>query len=129
MNVEEIMASMNRMEKEKERETKLLLRAEWVIGILSLIILFGAIFVATFFDLETLVKIAVIAAGFVICFTVLMFCMKIEQLAGYYECKHCQHKHTPSFWKVFLAMHMGRTRYMKCPECGKRSWQRKRIRK
>ena len=129
MNTEEIMASMNRIEKEKERETKLLLRAEWVIGILSLIALFGAIFVASFFEMKTWIKIAVMAAGFVICIAGLMFCTKIEQLAGYYECKHCQHKYIPSFRKVFLAMHMGRTRYMKCPECGKRSWQKKRVRK
>lgn len=25
----------------------------------------------------------------------------------------------------FFSPHMGRTRYMKCPECGKRSWQKK----
>ena len=30
-----------------------------------------------------------------------------------------------TYWQTNLAMHMGRTRYMKCPECGKRSWQKK----
>ena len=30
---------------------------------------------------------------------------------------------------VFLAMHMNRTRYMKCPECGKKSWDKKVINK
>ena len=30
-----------------------------------------------------------------------------------------------SYWQTNLAPHMGRTRYMKCPECGKRSWQKK----
>lgn len=124
-----MMISAVKTEKEKEKETKLLLKAEWVIGILSLIVLFGAIFIASFFEMKTWIKIAVIAAGFVICFIGLLFCTKIEQIAGYYECKHCQHKYIPSFRKVFFSMHVGRTRYIKCPKCGKRSWQKKRIRK
>ena len=49
----------------------------------------------------------------------------IEQKAGYYECQHCHHRYVPTYWKTNLAMHIGRTRYMKCPECGKRSWQKK----
>ena len=49
----------------------------------------------------------------------------IEQKAGYYECKNCHHRYVPTYWQTNLAMHIGRTRYMKCPECGKRSWQKK----
>lgn len=29
------------------------------------------------------------------------------------------------FMSVYFAMHIGRTRYMKCPHCQKRSWQKK----
>jgi hypothetical protein len=31
----------------------------------------------------------------------------------------------PSFAAVTFAMHMNRTRYLTCPACGKRSWQKK----
>lgn len=55
----------------------------------------------------------------------LFYCIKIEQIAGYYECKECGHKYMPTFKAIFLSMHMGRTRYMRCPECGKKSWQKK----
>ncbi len=27
--------------------------------------------------------------------------------------------------QVYFAMHSGTTRYMKCPKCNKKSWQRK----
>ena len=49
----------------------------------------------------------------------------IEQKAGYYECGCCHHRYVPSYSKVILSMHKGRARYMKCPVCGKRSWQKK----
>ena len=47
----------------------------------------------------------------------------------YYECAECGHRYVPHYKNVFWAMHFGRTRYMKCPECGKRSWNKKVIRK
>ena len=57
------------------------------------------------------------------------FALKIEQTAGYYECKKCNHRYVPTYKGVFLAMHYGRTRYMKCPKCNRRSWQKKVISK
>ena len=53
------------------------------------------------------------------------FMLKIEQVAGYYVCCKCGHKYVPKYKNVFWAMHIGRTRYMKCPNCGKWSWQKK----
>jgi len=49
----------------------------------------------------------------------------IEQKAGYYECQKCHDRHVPTYWQTNLAMHIGRTRYMKCPKCGCWSWQKK----
>ena len=49
----------------------------------------------------------------------------IERKTGYYECQNCHHRYVPAFWQTNLAPHIGRTRYMKCPECGKRSYQKK----
>jgi DNA-directed RNA polymerase subunit RPC12/RpoP len=57
------------------------------------------------------------------------FMLKIEQKAGYYECKECGHKYVPEYKSVFGAMHINRTRYMKCPKCDKKSWQKKVISK
>lgn len=49
----------------------------------------------------------------------------IEQKAGYYECQKCHDRHVPTYWQTNLAPHIGRTRYIKCPACGKWSYQRK----
>jgi DNA-directed RNA polymerase subunit RPC12/RpoP len=75
------------------------------------------------------VRVALIAAGmipFVIC---MGYALQIEQKAGWYECAKCGHKYVPTYKSVLWAMHVNRTRYMMCPECGEKSWQRKRISK
>lgn len=59
----------------------------------------------------------------------LCLAMKLEQVAGYYECQECGHRCVPAYKAVNLAPHMGRMRKMKCPKCGKKSWQKKVISK
>ena len=51
------------------------------------------------------------------------------QVAGYYQCKKCGHKYIPTYKEVKMAMHMGRTRYLKCPCCKQKSWNKKVINK
>ena len=51
--------------------------------------------------------------------------LKVEQIAGYYECGKCHNKYIPTYKSVNLAPHLGRTRYMKCPKCEKKSWNKK----
>ena len=115
--------------KQKEEADKKLLLLEWVIGILSVIILLGFCIVAAYAPMETWLRIVLAVSGFVLGLIGIGFALRIEQTAGYYECARCHEKHVPSYTSVFFAMHMGRTRYMKCPHCGKRSWQKKRVSK
>ena len=51
--------------------------------------------------------------------------LKVEQIAGYYECGKCHHRYIPTYKSLNLAPHLGRTRYMKCPKCEKKSWNKK----
>lgn len=117
------------MVKQKEETDKKLLSLEILIGTLSVIILVGFCFVAAYFQMEDWLRIVFIVLGFVIGLVGFMFALRIEQTAGYYECGVCGHKYVPTFSNVLWGMHMGRTRYMKCPKCGKMSWQKKVISK
>lgn len=117
------------MVKQKEESDKRLLTLEWVIGILSLIILFTPIFIASYLPMEEWQRIVILFSGFIPCFIGFFFAVKIEQVAGYYECQHCKHKYVPKLHSVWFSMHVGRTRYMKCPKCNKKSWQKKIISK
>ena len=117
------------MIKQKEESDKRLLALEWVIGILSVIILMAPIFVAAFVPMEEWLRLIIIFSGFIPAIIGFCFAIRIEQVAGYYECQHCKHKYVPTFKAVTFAPHMGRTRHMKCPECHKKSWQKKVISK
>lgn len=70
-------------------------------------------------------SILIIAAATIILLMTFFFAFKTEIDLGYYVCKHCGHKHTPSYGQAARAMHMGTTRYLKCPKCHKRSWSKK----
>ena len=112
--------------KEKEQKDKQLLTLEWVIGILSCLVLFIPIIIGALAPIEQeWVRMIIVFSGFIPCFAGFFFALKIEQVAGYYECRECGHRYVPTFKAVNRAPHMGRTRKMKCPKCGKKSWQKK----
>ena len=113
------------MVKEKEENDKRLLTLEWVIGSLSVFVIVIPVLLSAFLNIEDWQRIIVALTGVIPGFVGFFFALKIEQMAGYYECKECGHKYVPTFKAVNLAPHMGRTRYMKCPHCGKKSWQKK----
>ena len=113
--------------KQKEEADKRLLALEVYIGITATVILFVLIFVAAFASMVVWLKVALVAFGFALFLAGCFFALRIEQLAGYYVCQECGHRYVPTYMAVNLAPHMGRTRRMKCPKCGKRSWQKKEI--
>ena len=113
------------MVKQKEESDKRLLRMEIVIGALISAVFFALIFIASFVEMEDWLRITLIITGFIPFIIMVPFAIRIEQKAGYYECQKCHHKYIPTYSSVLWAMHINRTRYMKCPECNKRSWQKK----
>ncbi len=129
MNNKETEKTLLDMVKQKEEADKRLLALEWVIGALSVIVLLIPTVIVSFMQMEEQQRVVLILSGFVPSIIGLGFALKIEQIAGYYECKKCGHRYVPTFKAVNLALHMGRTRYMKCPECHQKSWQKKVISK
>ena len=113
------------MRQEIEDKNRQMLRLEYWIGGPAVIAGLVICVVAAYADLPTGIRIGLITFAFVLIFAVAFIAVGIEQKAGYYECQICRHRYVPGYWQTNLAMHMGRTRYMKCPECGKRSWQKK----
>ena len=119
---EENLLAMKRQIEEKNRQ---MLRTEYWIALPAVLAGLVMVFVASFVAMPTWLRIALIAFALVLIFTVAFIAVGIEQKAGYYECRNCGHRYVPTYWQTNLAQHAGRTRYMKCPKCGKRSWQRK----
>ena len=117
------------MIKAKEESDKRLLMLEVIVGVFSIIIMFVPIILGALLPMEDWLRLVVVFSGFIPAIVGFAFAMKIEQVAGYYECRECGHRYVPDLKAMYRAMHMGRTRYMKCPNCGKKSWQKKVISK
>ena len=115
--------------RQKEENDKRLLTLEVVIGFLSLTVILLPAFMAKFLPLYEWQQALIALSGFIPGLIGFYFVLKIEQQVGYYECKKCKHKYIPSFRSVIFSMHVGRTRYMTCPKCKKKSWQKKAIKK
>ena len=112
-------------EKKNAKLSKLLFKIEWVLGYASSITLFVCVFVAAFVEMPVYARILLIAFGLINFILGMHFCLVIEKEVGYYKCGLCHHCHEPTLKQVYLAMHYGRTRYLRCPKCGKRSWHKK----
>ena len=119
---EENLLAMKRQIEEKNRQ---MLRTEYWIALPAVIAGLVMVFVASFVAMPAWLRIALIAFALAMIFTVAFIAVGIEQKAGYYECQNCGHRYVPTYWQTNLAPHAGRTRHMRCPKCGKRSWQRK----
>ncbi len=113
------------MAKQEVKQTKKMFFYENVIGIGSTIIFAILIFMSVYFVESEGIKILLFIFAFLFLITGVSIALKIETEEGYYECQKCHHKYIPSYRQVYFAMHIGRTRYMKCPHCQKRSWQKK----
>lgn len=116
------------MVREKEKADKRLLSLEIVMGITSSVFLFAMIAVGTAFmmmEKPVWVFFLLFGVGIAQFLFVMAFAVRIEQVAGYYECAECGHRYVPAYRSVLFAAHVNRTRYMKCPVCGKKSWQKK----
>ena len=115
--------------KQKEDGDKKLLNFEIIFGVISMVFSFLIIFISVFLveykGINENDMFFVIIPTLVYIVVLCIVLLKIEQVAGYFECSKCHHKYVPKFWPVFWAMHMGRTRYMKCPKCGKWVWSKK----
>ena len=117
------------MARQKEESDKRLLFAERFIGVITVSVMLILTAVASLVEMEDYLRILLILVGLVPVLIACPFMLKIEQIAGYYQCAKCGHKYVPTYKAVNLAPHMGRTRHMRCPKCNEKSWQKKVISK
>ena len=115
--------------KQKEENDKRLLHMEALLGILCILPVFISMLIVLIIPMEESLGGVIVGTSIIPLLIATPFVIKIEQTAGYYECRKCNHRYIPSYIGVFSSMHYGRTRYMKCPKCKKYSWNKKVISK
>ena len=117
------------MARELEKKNKTIWNAMWIIMTVSILGLIGGLAIIAFFMPEgpwMLVAIISLCVVFLIpCF----YALKLEVSVGAYKCKNCGYEIVPTYKQALNAMHRGTTRYLKCPNCNKRTWCKKVIKK
>jgi len=69
--------------------------------------------------------IMVIATILFIVFILLIFRAELKICS--YECKNCKHTFKPKYKDAIFAPHIGFKRYLRCPKCKEKHFNRKRI--
>ena len=111
--------------KQKEEADKRLLAMEIVTGVICILPLAAAAIVCSVIPMKESTAGMIVGLSLLPILIATPFMIRIEQTAGYYECAECGHRYVPKYKSVFGAMHIGRTRHLKCPKCNKRSWNKK----
>ena len=117
------------MAKELEKKNKTLWSSMWVIMTVSITALIAGLFITTFLIPDGVWQLVTILGICVVFLIPCFYALKLEVSVGAYKCKNCGHEIVPTYTQALNAMHMGTTRYLKCPKCNKRTWCKKVIKK
>ena len=121
----ELENNLLEMIKQKEEADKRLLKLEIVMGIIAVLPLIVAVVIASIVPMEEWKGGLLVALSLLPLLIATPFALKIEQKAGCYQCQKCGHRHIPKYSSVFWTIHINRTRFMRCPKCNEKSWQKK----
>ena len=117
------------MAKEIEKKNKTIWSSMWAIMIVSITCLIAALFAAAFLIPEGVWQLVTILGACVVFLIPCFYALKLEVSVGAYKCKKCGHEIVPTYSAALNAMHMGTTRYLKCPKCNERTWCKKVLKK
>ena len=113
------------MAKEIELKNKTIWKSMWVIMTVSIIALFIGIFLTAFLVPKGIWQLVALVGICILFLAPCLYALKLEVSTGVYKCKKCGYEITPTYHEALNAMHMGTTRYLKCPHCHKRTWCKK----
>ncbi|MBR4943337.1 MAG: hypothetical protein IKZ28_04830 [Clostridia bacterium] len=97
--------------------------------IVSMTALIAGLFVSAFLIPEGIWQLITILGVCVLFLIPCFYALKLEVSVGAYKCNKCGYEIVPTYMQALNAMHKGTTRYLKCPNCNKRSWCKKVIKK
>lgn len=117
-----------RLRMESEELSRKMLRLESLILCIALfafavMVVFGVII--SYKTPDSPMWVILFASAALIVFASALVGVWIEQAVGYYECADCGYKYQPTYMQALMAPHMGRSRKMTCPHCGKRNYHKK----
>ena len=113
------------MAKEIEKKNKTIWTAMWAIMTVCITALLAGLVIARFLIPEGVWQLVTILGLCVVFLIPCFYALRLEVSVGAYQCKSCGHHIVPTYSQALNAMHLGTTRYLKCPKCHKRTWCKK----
>ncbi len=113
------------MAKEIESKNKVIWTTMWVIMTVSIVALLAGLFLTSVYVPEGVWQLVAILSLCVVFLVPCFYALKLEVSVGAYKCKKCGCEIVPTYTQALNAPHMGTTRYLKCPQCDKRTWCKK----
>ena len=120
------------MRREIESKNKKILILNRIITFLGVVIYLLIVIAAIFIEMPMVIRNIIMALALVILLLFGVYNLNIIRKTGYYECQECKHQYIPTFNQMFFGMSgitKGNIWRMKCPNCNKRCWHKKVIKK
>ncbi len=111
--------------KEVEQKNKTIWICMWIIIGVSITALLAGLLISKYLIPEGVWQLITILGLCILFLAPCFYALKLEVSIGAYKCKNCGHEIVPTYSEALNAMHMGTTRYLKCPKCNKRTWCKK----
>ena len=115
--------------KKQDNKDKTIFIATYIMMFSVLIIYLLACYLTAYYISKESTQTIIILSSTLVLIIAAFCAIAIESKVSCFICKKCNHKFQPSAKKMTVAPHIWTTRYLKCPECGKRSWCKKTIQK
>lgn len=87
------------------------------------------ILVSALFITQIWIKLVVIGIALIVVVADISVILLVAVSTEIYSCEKCGEKFVPTLTAYLLAPHTFKRRYLKCPHCGKKSWNNSHLRK
>lgn len=112
--------------KEKEESKKKIILAV-IVCFITLLASITLIVLSGLLQMEIWMRILLIAIGFIVMLGGIGVAAALEMSSGTFECRYCKARFVPTAGAYIAGAHTITTRHLKCPQCGKKSWCKRKL--
>lgn len=116
---------MNLVREKEENKKKIILSV--IICFITILAGTTLIVAAGLFEMAVWSRILLIVIGMLVMFGGIGVGAVLDMEAGTFECRHCSARFVPTAGAYIAGPHSLTTRYLKCPECGKKSYCKRKL--
>lgn len=116
---------MKLIEEKEESKKKIILSA--IVCFVTVLAGCTIIVTADYVVAQPWVRILLIAISIIVIFSGIAVACVLDMQAGTFECPHCKARFVPTAVAYIAGAHTLTKRYLKCPECGKKSYCKRRL--